>query len=98
MRARLPHAGAARLRRKEYMTDPERPAIRVPFTEVTLGDSPSAGGPVANPPLRLYDTSGPGSDPEKGLAALRRAWITARGDVEEYEGRPVVARDDGRAA
>ncbi len=62
----------------------------VPFTEVTLtGDEP---------PVRLYDTSGPGSDPRSGLPPLRRPWILARDDVEEYAGRNPTLRDDGRAA
>src|SRR5690242_11160429 len=57
----------------------------VPFREVAL-----SGG---EPPVRLYDTSGPYTDDSvaidigKGLAPLRREWILARGDVEEYEGR-----------
>jgi phosphomethylpyrimidine synthase len=71
---------------------------RVPFTEVSLSDSPGRGGPVPNPPVRLYDTSGPGSVPTIGLPPLRGAWIAARGDVEEYEGRSPTRRDDGRAA
>ena len=55
----------------------------------------------ANEPVRVYDTSGPWGDPEvrcdvrDGLAALRREWILARGDVEEYEGREVEPQDDG---
>jgi phosphomethylpyrimidine synthase len=62
----------------------------VPFTEVHLsGDEP---------PVRLYDTSGPGGDPTAGLPGLRAPWIEARGDTEEYEGRRVDVRDDGRAA
>ena len=85
-------------RRKIYVSDNERPEIRVPFTEVVIGDSHSRSGPVPNPPLRLYDTSGPGSKPRNGLPALRRQWILRRGDVEEYEGRPVMERDNGRAA
>ena len=72
--------------------------IGVPFWEVALDDSPGRAGPASNPPLRLYDTSGPGGDPAAGLPALRRDWIVGRGDVEEYEGRRVTARDDGRAA
>ncbi len=92
----FPEDGAQR--RKIYLGDGERPDLRVPFTEVLLGDSPSASGPVPNPALRLYDTSGPGSNPEKGLPPLRRQWILGRSDVEEYEGRPVAARDDGRGA
>jgi phosphomethylpyrimidine synthase len=65
----------------------------VPFREVAL-----SGG---EPPVRLYDTSGPYTDEsvaidiEKGLCGLRRDWILARGDVEEYEGRPRRPEDDG---
>ena len=50
--------------------------VRVPMREITL-----TGG---EPPLRVYDSSGPlGTDVRAGLPPLRRAWITARGDVEE---------------
>jgi phosphomethylpyrimidine synthase len=65
----------------------------VPFREVPL-----SGG---EPPVRLYDTSGPYTDDsvtidiEKGLGARRREWILARGDVEEYEGRERKPEDDG---
>src|ERR1700749_226838 len=65
----------------------------VPFREVAL-----SGG---EPPVRLYDTSGPYTDEsttidiEKGLGARRREWILARGDVEEYEGRARKPEDDG---
>ncbi|HVL05460.1 MAG TPA: phosphomethylpyrimidine synthase ThiC [Acidimicrobiales bacterium] len=61
----------------------------VPFTEVSLTDGSS---------IRLYDTSGPGSEPTAGLPPLRRDWILARGDVEECDGRRPTPRDDGRAA
>src|SRR5438105_10746613 len=63
--------------------------VRVPFREVGLTNGEA---------VRLYDTSGPGSEPAAGLAPLRQPWIAARGDVEEYEGRSGSARDDGRAA
>src|SRR6201986_4707967 len=65
----------------------------VPFREVAL-----SGG---EPPVRLYDTSGPYTDEsttidiEKGLGARRREWILARGDVEEYVGRDRKPEDDG---
>ena len=65
----------------------------VPFREVKL-----SGGEA---PVRLYDTSGPYTDDsvaidiEKGLAAKRREWILARGDVEEYVGRDRKPEDDG---
>ncbi|HEY1877954.1 MAG TPA: phosphomethylpyrimidine synthase ThiC [Rhizomicrobium sp.] len=65
----------------------------VPFREVPL-----SGG---EPPVRLYDTSGPYTDDsveiniEKGLRGLRRGWIAGRGDVETYEGRARKPEDDG---
>ncbi|MGH8886409.1 MAG: phosphomethylpyrimidine synthase ThiC [Egibacteraceae bacterium] len=62
--------------------------VRVPFREVTLSPTPTRGGVETNPPVRLYDTSGPHGDPAVevdlgvGLAAVRVAWIAARDDVE----------------
>ncbi len=98
MTRRSPSQGVTGLRRKIYVTDPERPRIRVPFSEVTIGVSPGGMGHLPNPPVRLYDTSGPGSDPPRGLPPLRRSWIIDRGDVEDYDGRPNRDRDDGPAA
>jgi phosphomethylpyrimidine synthase len=72
-----------------------RPDIRVPFTEVTVGDGPDG---TPNDSVLLYDTAGPDLDAEKGLPPLRRAWVLERGDVEEYPGRRPGLRDDGRAA
>ena len=57
------------MRRKTYV-EGSRPDIRVPFTEVELSDG--------NEPVRLYDTSGPGSDPADGLPPLRAPWMTGR--------------------
>src|SRR5690348_4756066 len=65
----------------------------VPFREVAL-----SGGEA---PVRLYDTSGPYTDESvsidigRGLKALRRDWILARGDVDEYDGRNRKPEDDG---
>ncbi len=61
---------------KTYTDGPN--GIRVPLREITLsGDEP---------PLRVYDTSGPeGCDVREGLLPLRRRWIVERGDVEEVE-------------
>jgi len=53
-------------------------------------------------PVRVYDTSGPYTDPNvtidiaAGLAAKRREWIIARGDVEDYEARAVKPEDNGQ--
>ncbi len=87
------HAG---LRRKVYVDGPGD--VRVPFIEIPLADSPARNGASPNQPVLLYDTSGPGSVPTEGLPPLRGPWITGRGDVEAYQGRPVNRRDDGRAA
>ncbi|VWX52907.1 phosphomethylpyrimidine synthase ThiC [Novosphingobium sp. 9U] len=54
------------------------------------------------PPVRVYDTSGPYTDPDaridiaSGLAPLRRPWQLARGDVEEYAPREVKPEDNGQ--
>lgn len=77
-----------------YLHDTEH-GIAVPVTEITLNDSPGA---VANPPLRVYRTAGPGSDPVIGLPPSRASWIRGRGDVEEYAGRERNLLDDGRSA
>jgi phosphomethylpyrimidine synthase len=76
-------------RRKAYVTG-SRADVQVPICEVVL-DPP-------NDPVRLYDTSGPGSDPHTGLEPRRASWIHERGDVEHYEGRVATLRDDGRAS
>ncbi|HZU71470.1 MAG TPA: phosphomethylpyrimidine synthase ThiC [Acidimicrobiales bacterium] len=87
----------AQSRTRVYLPGP-RPDIQVPFTRVSLGDSSGRGGSSANEAVLLYDTSGPGGDPDRGLPPLRRGWVAARDDVEEGAGRPLSARDDGRAA
>ena len=76
--------------------------VRVPFREITQTPSRNLDGSlVTNPPLRVYDTSGPWGDTDlqcdvsKGLPALRAEWIRERGDVEEYEGREPQPIDDG---
>jgi phosphomethylpyrimidine synthase len=76
-------------RRKAYVMG-SRADVQVPICEVAL-DPP-------NDPVRLYDTSGPGSDPHAGLEPRRASWIHERGDVEHYEGRVATLRDDGRAS
>src|SRR3954469_25188093 len=53
-------------------------------------------------PVRVYDTSGPYTDPnaridiKAGLPALRRDWILARGDVEPVAAREVRPEDNGQ--
>ena len=70
--------------------------LKVAMREIQL--EPSSG----EPPVRVYDTSGPYTDPAaqidiaKGLPQLRREWIVGRGDVEEYAGRAVKPEDNGQ--
>ncbi len=77
-------------------------SLRVPFREIALSPTRSPDGTIEeNPPVRVYDTSGPWTDPQAkcrvrdGLEPLRREWIIGRGDVEEYEGRSVQPQDNG---
>ncbi|HEX2149497.1 MAG TPA: phosphomethylpyrimidine synthase ThiC, partial [Actinomycetota bacterium] len=69
-----------------------RPDLRVPFRRISLSPTSGPAGIEQNPPLLVYDTSGPYTDPEaeidveRGLAPVRREWITGRGDVEPVPG------------
>lgn len=78
-----------------------RPDIRVPFREVSQDDTPTMFGGEKNPPLTVYDTSGPYTDPSvsidirKGLPALRSGWIAEREDTEQLE-RPSSEYGQGR--
>ncbi len=83
---------------KKIYRSGRRGDIRVPFLEIRLAPTDGPEGSVPNEPVLLYDTSGPGSVPGEGLPPLRREWVLARGDVQQYEGRPVNRRDDGRGA
>jgi phosphomethylpyrimidine synthase len=68
-----------------------RPDVRVPMREIALSPTKTPQGTVENEPVRVYDTTGPYTDPdfepdvEKGLPLLRRNWIVERGDVEEVK-------------
>ncbi|MDD9724070.1 phosphomethylpyrimidine synthase ThiC [Roseovarius sp. SK2] len=81
--------------RKIYVKGTQHPDIRVPMREISV--HPTSG----EEPLPVYDSSGPYTDPNvltdirEGLLRLRREWIEARGDVEEYEGRHVKPEDNG---
>ncbi|HEY8592210.1 MAG TPA: phosphomethylpyrimidine synthase ThiC [Sphingomicrobium sp.] len=86
--------GPIRGSRKIYVKGPND--IQVAMRAVDL--EPSSG----EPPLNLYDTSGPYTDPARridimaGLPELRRDWIRARGDVEEVQQREVRPEDNGQ--
>ena len=84
--------------RKIYASGCAHPDLRVPFREVALHATAN------EPPLTIYDPSGPYTDPDAtidinaGLARTRAAWVKARGDVEEIEGRAVKPEDNGNVS
>ncbi len=65
-----------------------RADLRVPMREIALSRTPTVFGGEDNPPITVYDTSGPYTDPDAridlstGLGALRAGWIAERGDSE----------------
>ncbi|MDC7713059.1 phosphomethylpyrimidine synthase ThiC [Vogesella sp. LYT5W] len=85
--------------RKIYV-EGSRPDIRVPMREISQADTPTQFGGEQNPPIYVYDCSGPYSDPQaqidirSGLAPLRAAWIAERDDTERLAG---LSSDYGRA-
>ena len=79
--------------RKVYYSPADKPEVRVPFREICLSDP-------NEPPVRVYDASGPytevdpGIDLAKGLTSAR-PWLASRDGLEAYEGRSVRPEDNG---
>jgi phosphomethylpyrimidine synthase len=77
--------------RKTYVEGP-RAGIRVPMREISQSETPAAFGAEANPPVCVYDTSGPYTDPDakidirRGLPGPRSPWIAERGDTVQLDG------------
>jgi phosphomethylpyrimidine synthase len=76
--------------------------LNVPFREIALSPTRNMQDELEeNAPVRVYDTSGVYTDDavkhdvREGLPTLRRDWIVARGDVEEYVGREILPQDNG---
>jgi len=69
-----------------------RPDLRVPMREIRQADTPASFGAEPNPPIYVYDSSGPYTDPEaridirQGLPPLRQGWVLERDDTEELPG------------
>ena len=69
-----------------------RADMRVPLRQIRQDDTVSAQGREPNPPIPVYDTSGPYGDPnaeidlKQGLADVRGTWIAERGDTEQLAG------------
>jgi phosphomethylpyrimidine synthase len=84
--------------RKVYARPGAAPELRVPVREIVLTEA------AAEPPIPVYDTTGPYTDPdvtidvEQGLARTRLAWVRERGGVEDYEGRAIQPVDNGNVS
>ena len=69
-----------------------RADLRVPLREIVQAQTPGLFGGEENPPIAVYDTSGPYTDPDyqvdlvAGLPAMRAPWIADRGDTEALPG------------
>jgi phosphomethylpyrimidine synthase len=81
--------------RKVYSIPETAPDLRVPSRLIELDAS------SGEPPLPVYDTTGPYTDPvvtidvENGLPRTRLEWVKERGGVEQYDGRPIKPVDNG---
>ena len=90
--AETAHVDAAAIKplpnsRKVYVQG-SRPDLLVPMREISQAETPANMGAETNPPIYVYDCSGPYTDPavridiRAGLAALREGWIAERDDTE----------------
>jgi len=83
--------------RKIYVKG-SRDDIQVPMREIQLEDTAASFGAERNPPIPVYDTSGPYTDPNvkidllKGLEDVRAKWIDERDDTLEHLRKPRVAK------
>src|SRR5882762_7570116 len=71
---------------RRIYVDGKQPGVRVPFREIEQNQTRTFNGSLEeNPPVRVYDTSGPWGDPSsntevrEGLPSMRRHWILSRG-------------------
>ncbi len=93
--------------RKIYVPG-SRDDLRVPMREISCSDTLTSAGTEQNPPVTVYDTSGPYTDPDvsidirRGLDGLRDNWISARGDTAQLDGLSSAygrgRLDDGKLA
>jgi phosphomethylpyrimidine synthase len=88
--------------RRIYVNGRLNPDVRVSLRQIEQSPTRlSNDGSEINPPVNVYDTSGPWGDPDqehnikRGLPPTRRDWILRRADVSEYEGRVKRPLDDG---
>src|SRR5246127_585287 len=89
--------------RRIYVSGKLHPTVTVALRQIEQSPTKHPDGAESpNPPVQVYDTSGPWGDPaitnldiREGLPAPRRSWILGRGDVSEYDGRTSRPQDDG---
>ncbi|HOU65676.1 MAG TPA: phosphomethylpyrimidine synthase ThiC, partial [Thermomonas sp.] len=73
---------------RKIFVEGSRPDLRVAMREIAQTQTPTLFGGETNPPITVYDPSGPYTDPDAridlsvGLPALRAKWIEERGDTE----------------
>jgi phosphomethylpyrimidine synthase len=74
---------------RKVFVEGSRPDLRVAMREIVQSQTPTLFGGEDNPPITVYDASGPYTDPDAridlsaGLPALRARWIEERGDTEQ---------------
>jgi phosphomethylpyrimidine synthase len=84
---------------RKFYVQGSRPDIRVPMREITLTATHTSAGEEHNPPIYVYDCSGPYTDPavkidiRSGLAEMRAPWIAERNDTEPL---PKLTSEYGR--
>ena len=92
--------------KKVYVSGALHPEIKVPFREISLSSSTTEDKNDHHKEndessILVYDTSGPYTDPNvkidirEGLQPIRLPWITGREDVEYYDARTIMPKDDG---
>ena len=96
--------------KKVYVNGTQYPNIKVPFREIFLstpttvtgnGNSNSNHSQNDESSVLVYDTSGSYTDPDasidirEGLKPIRLSWITGREDVQYYDARSILPKDDG---
>ncbi len=76
----------------KFYVQGSRPDVRVPMRKIVQSDTAASFGAEKNPPIYVYDTSGPYTDPDavidirSGLSTPRLPWILERNDTEELTG------------
>jgi phosphomethylpyrimidine synthase len=75
------------------MSQASRPDIRVPMRQISQSDTSTTRVPEKNPPIYVYDCSGPYTDPtgenrhpQGPCSALRQKWIEERNDTDVLKG------------